>query len=114
MFCQRKANSLVNTVQDRAVQIAYNYHLTIFTTLLSNNYNETTIHQRNLQVLMMEISEKMNDITPSIMSSSFEIRENTHNIRHFEALANESRGTVNHGLETICPIAPSLWEYHEI
>ena len=48
------------------------------------------------------------------MSSSFEIRENTHNTRHFEDLANESRGTVNHGLETICPIAPSLWEYHEI
>ena len=35
------------------------------------------------------------------MSSLFEMRENTHNMRHFEVLSNESKRTVNYGLETM-------------
>ena len=36
----------------------------------------------------------MNHIAPRIMSSLFEIRENTHNTRHFQVLSNESRAPV--------------------
>ena len=36
------------------------------------------------------------------MSSLFGIRENTHNTTHFQVLFNESRRTVNYGIETIC------------
>ena len=43
------------------------------------------------------------------MSSLLEIRENTHNTRYFQVLSNESRRTVNRGLETICYRAPFLW-----
>ena len=43
------------------------------------------------------------------MPSLFEIRENTHNTRYFQALSNESRRTVNYGLETICYRARFVW-----
>ena len=43
------------------------------------------------------------------MSSLFEIHENTHNTRYFQVLSNESRRTVNYGLETICYRALFLW-----
>ena len=43
------------------------------------------------------------------MPSLFEICENTHNMRYFQVLSNESRRTVNYGLETICYRAPFLW-----
>ena len=43
------------------------------------------------------------------MSSLFEIRENTHNTRCFQVLSNESRRTVNYGLETIFYRATFLW-----
>ena len=75
---------------------------------LLSNRNEITIHYRNLQVLMTQIYKIINHIAPPIMSSLFEIRENTHNTGYFQVLSNESRRTVNYGLETICCRAPFL------
>ena len=109
MFCPRRSSNLINKVQERALRITYNDQLTDFKSLLSN-HNEITIHQRNLQVLMTEIYKIINHIAPPIMSSLFEIRENTHNTRYFQVLSNESRRTVNYGLETMSYRAPFLWE----
>ena len=39
----------------------------------------------------------------------FEIRENNHNLRHFQVFSNERGRTVNYGLKTICYRAPFLW-----
>ena len=108
MFCTRRSSNFINKVQERALCMTYNNQLTDFKSLLSN-HNEITIHQRNLQVLMTEIYKIINHIAPPIMSSLFEIRENTHNTRYFQVLSNESRRTVNYGLETICYRAPFLW-----
>ena len=46
---------------------------------------------------MTEIYKTINHIAPPIMSSLFEIRQNTRNTRHFQALSNESKRTVNYG-----------------
>ena len=108
MFCPRRSNNLINIVQERALRITYNDQQTDFKSLLSN-HNEIIIHQRNLQVLMTEIYKIINDIAPPIVSSLFEIRENTHNTRYFQVLSNESRRTVNYGIEIICHRAPFLW-----
>ena len=108
MFCSRRSNDFINKVQERALSITCNNQLTKFKSLLLNHI-EITIHQRNLKVLMTEIYEIKNHIAPPIMSSLFEIRENTHNKRHFKVFSNESRRTVNYNLETICYRAPSLW-----
>ena len=51
---------------------------------------------------MTEKPKIINHTAPPIMSSLFEIRENTHNTRHFHNLSNLSRRTVSYGLETIC------------
>ena len=59
MFCPRRSNNLINIVQERALRIAYNDQQTDFKSLLSN-HNEITIHQRNLQVLMIEIYKIIN------------------------------------------------------
>ena len=108
MFCPRRSSNLINKVQERVLHITHNDQLTNFKSLLSNR-NEITIHQKNLQVLMTEIYEITTHIAPPIMSSLFEIRENTHNTRYFQVLSNESRRTVNYGLETIFYRAPFLW-----
>ena len=108
MFCPRRSNNLINKVQKRALRITHNDQLRNFKSLLSND-NEITIHQRNLKVLMTEVYKMINHIAPPIMSSLFEIRENTHNTRYFQVLSNESRKTLNYGIETICYRAPFLW-----
>ena len=73
MFCPRRSNNLIDKLQERALRITYSNQLTDFKSLVSN-HNETTIHQRNLQVLMTEIYKIINHIAPPIMSSLFEIR----------------------------------------
>ena len=108
MFCPRRSINLISKVQERALRTTYNDQLTDFKSLLSNQ-NEITIHQRNLPVLMTEIYKIINHIVPPIVSSLFEIRENTHNKRYFKVLSNGSRRTVNYGLETICYRALFPW-----
>ena len=43
------------------------------------------------------------------MSSLFKMCEDTHNTRYFKVLSDESRITVNYGLETKCYRVPILW-----
>ena len=80
IFCPKSSS---NKVQERALRITYKNQLTDFKSLLSD-HNEITIHQINLQVLITETYKIINYIAPSIMSSLFEIRENTHNTRYFQ------------------------------
>ena len=96
MCCPRRSKNLINKVQERALCITYNDQLIDFKSLLSN-HNEITIHQRNLQVSMIEIYKIINHIAPPIMSPLFEIRENTHNARYFQVVSNESRRALNYG-----------------
>ena len=51
----------------------------------------------------------INHIASPIMSSLFEIYENTHSTRYFQVLSNESRRRINYGLETIFYRVPFLW-----
>ena len=43
------------------------------------------------------------------MPSSFDLRENIYNTRHFPVLSNQSRRIVNYSLKTICYRAPFPW-----
>ena len=106
MFYPRRSSNLINKVQKRALRITYNDQLTDLKSLLSN-HNEITIHQRNLQVLMTEIYKIINHIALPIISYLFEIRENTHNTRYFQVHSNESRRTINYGLESTFSLGKS-------
>ena len=64
-----------------------------FEDLLVSN-NEMTIHNSNIQKLMIEIFKIVNDISTPIMVDFFELRENSHNIRDFQALKNNRIKTV--------------------
>ena len=59
---------------------------------------------------MTEIYKVINHIVPPIMSSLFQICENSHKTRYFQIHTNESRRTINYGLETICYRATFLWQ----
>ena len=67
-------------------------------------HNELTIHQRNLQVLVMEIYKIVNGVALPIMNSLFELRSNEYNIRNFQVLSTDVRRTVNYGIETMSAI----------
>ena len=108
MFCSRQSNNVINKIHEQSLKISYKDQKTSYHNLLET-HNELTIHQRNLQVLMIEIYKIVHGVTPPIMKSLFEFRSNEYNIRNFQVLSTDFRRTVNYGIETITCRAPSLW-----
>ena len=108
MFCSRNANNLINKIQERSLRLITNDKTSTFEHLLQAN-NEITTHQRNLQVLMAEVFKIINGFAPPIMEDFFLFRENTHSIRNFQIISNESKKTVRYGLETEKYRTPLLW-----
>jgi hypothetical protein len=70
MHCQRKYNNLINRIHERALRIAYNDYHSDFKTLLEND-NSVTIHQRNIQALILEIYKTLNNFNPTFMKEIF-------------------------------------------
>ena len=108
MFCFRQSNNQINKIHEWSLRISYKDQKTSYHNLLQT-YNELTIHQRNLQVLMAEIYKIVNCVAPPIMNSPFEFRSIQYNIRNFQVLSTDFRRTVNYGIETIAYRASSLW-----
>ena len=59
---------------------------------------------------MTVIYKIINHIARPIMSSLFEIRENTRKTIYFQVLSNESQRTIIYGLETLWYRTPFIWE----
>ena len=85
MFCSRRSNSMINTVQERALRLTYKDNENNFQTLLNEN-KETSVHLRNLQFLMTEIYKIKNNYAPPIMHHLFQFRENTFNLKQFKTI----------------------------
>ena len=58
---------------------------------------------------MTEVYKIIKGEAPTIMKNLFIFRENIHNIRNFQIIANETKNTVRYGLDTICYRTPYLW-----
>ena len=86
MFCSRKSDNLINKVQERALRLITNDYQSSFNFLL-NKFNEFSVHQRNLQMLMIH------QIAPPIMNLLFVFCKNTHNICNYQILSNNVRKT---------------------
>ena len=108
MFSSRRSNDLINKVHERSLRLITNDENSSFETLLQN-INDITVHQRNLQILMTEVYKIIKGEAPAIMKNLFIFRENIHNIRNFQIIANETKNTVRYGLDTICYRTPYLW-----
>ena len=70
--------------------------------------NEIT-HQRNFQVLMVEVLKIINGFALPIMEDFFLFRENTDNIWNSQIISNESKKSVRYGLDTAKYRTPLLW-----
>ena len=75
MFLSRKANNLIYEVQERALRLITNDYQSSFNILL-DMCNEFSIHQRNLQTLVIELYKIVHQIAPPIMNSLFVFRGN--------------------------------------
>ena len=66
MFHDRNLNKKIFMIRERALRIVYKDHVPTFEKLLEMD-NSVTVHQRNLQLLMMEIYKTKCNRNPSFM-----------------------------------------------
>ena len=70
MFCSQNENNLINKISERSLGLITNDKTSTSEYLRQAN-NEITTHQRNLQVLMVQVFEIINGFAPPIMEDFF-------------------------------------------
>ena len=100
-FFSRKLNKKINKGHERAIKIVYGDHKTNFSELL-NIDKSVTMHQRNLQFLLIEIYKVKKGISPTIINESFQFFENrVYELRSGVHLPSRNSRTVFFGTESI-------------
>ena len=97
MFHSRSLNNKINRIHERALR---------FSELLDLD-NSVTVHQKNLQVLVIEIYKVKN----GIMNDIFELQNPTHNLRSScNQFRRENVKTVHYGIQSVRYLGPKIWE----
>ena len=107
-YCSRQSNHLINRLQERALRITYNDYDSSFPELFEMS-NESTVHIRNIKVLMTEIYKFLNDLSPPIMSDIFEKHEDHYSLRNPRSLASKQKLTTTYRIDTIAFRGPQIW-----
>jgi len=118
MFHSRKLNERINKIHERALRVVYKDYNSSFEELLLKD-GSLTIHQRNLQKLVIEIFKVKCGLSPQILKEVFEIEEIPYNLRNVTKFKSHRIRTIKYGIETPSYIGPKLWnslpcEYKEL
>ena len=108
MFHSRGVNNRINKIHERTLRLVYKDDKSTFEELLMKD-KSFTIHDRNLQVLATEIYKVINNISPAITNSIFQIKKTPYNLRGGINLCTNNVKTVKYGTETLSFRGPKLW-----
>ena len=81
MFQSRSINLKINKIHHRALSIVYRDNNSSVESLLEKS-GYVTIYHRNLQLLAVVYFKALNNLSPSIMSELFEIKDMKYELRH--------------------------------
>ena len=107
MYCQRKTNNRINRIHERALRIAYHDYVSDFQSLLEKA-DTVTIHQKNIQVLTLEIYKTLNNLNPEFMREIFCLKRHNYPTRN-QNLTYPNPHSVIYGLESFGYKATQLW-----
>ena len=66
------------------------------------------IHHRNLQLLATEIYKALNNLSSSLVSDLFKIKDTKYNFRKGDILEYNKPYTITYGTESIAHLAPKI------
>ena len=108
MFCSRTQNSKINSIHERALRIIYKNHTSSYCELL-HLHQEKTVHQNNINTLMIEVYKYLNGLSPPIMKDIFKQRENIYNTRNFRPFSSHNLKTNIYGTESVTYKSSQIW-----
>ena len=109
MFHSRILNNKINNLHKRALRLVYKNDKLNFQELLDLD-NSTTIHQKNLRRLAIEMYKVKNKLAPGPMQNLFDENTNSHNLRNETPWNTPKVRTVTYGTETVRYRGPKIWD----
>ena len=109
LFDDRTANNKINKIHERALRIIHKDSTSNFQELLSKS-NSVSVHQRNLQPLLIEIYKTVHNLNPTFMTRVFEEKNVPYNFRESNSLALPKVKTTSYDIDTIRYIGKKLWQ----
>ena len=110
MCHSKNLNDKINRIQERALRIVYRDYKSSFKELFQKD-KSITIHQRNLQYLVIEIYKVRSGISPKIMNEIFRFSKNSvYSLRSGIQLEKPSINTVQFGSESTVYLGAKIWE----
>ena len=108
MFCGNAMNDKVNSVHKRALRVLLNDYTSSFEELLHRN-EEETIHDKNLQKLMLEVYKCMTSGNPSFLWEFFNKKVFPYSLRIHNLLQLRNARTKKYGNESLSFRGSIIW-----
>ena len=108
MFHDRKIENKINKIQERDLTITYRDNTSHFKELLKKD-NSVSIHQKNLQLLMIEIYKTRNRLNPPFMIEIFGDKEAPYQVRSTSKLNLPKVRTTNYDTDTVRLMGQRAW-----
>ena len=108
MCHNRSLNTYINKIHHRALSIVYRDNTSSFDTLLEKS-GTVSIHHRNIQSLAIEIFKSLNNLSPSLMSELFKVKETKYDLRTGNQLKSNVPRTTSYGIDSVSYLASKIW-----
>ena len=110
MCHSRTNNRKTNRLHERCLRIIYNDKPSSFIILLEK-HNSGSIHQRNLQILAIEMFKVSNGVSPVLMNNIFKLRgEQTYDLKKLSQFYRPNVNSVYNGTESVSFLGPITWD----
>ena len=102
-------NNKINRLHERSLRIVYSDQSSTFEELLERD-KTFSIHHKNIQSLAIEIYKFVNGLSPEIMNSVFNLKENNqYSLRNVYELYSRNPRIVKYVAEIISYLAQITW-----
>ena len=108
MFCTKHSIGRITSTHERCLRLIQQNYTSDFEVLLENS-KEKPVHQKCIELLMIEVYKYLNSLSPDIMSGIFKLRENAYNLRNFHIFESQNL-RITFGLDSIAYRASQLWK----
>ena len=87
IFCTKHSIGRINSIHERCLCLIQQNYASDFEELLENA-NGKPVHQKCVELFMIELYKYLNGLSLDIMHDIFNLRENTYNLRNFHVSQN--------------------------
>ena len=96
MFCTKHYIGRINSIHERCLRLIQQNYASD-SELFLKNANEKPVHQKCVELLMVDIYKHLNGLSSDIMSDIFKPREDTYNLRYFQIFQSQNPRTIKFG-----------------